>query len=94
MLPHEPAALRIAVRASLDKVLARSISPQELVRVIEMIAADSRAAGIRASLVLLDQAKMKAEDKTTPSTYLAQYIEGYNRALEDASELLNLESSG
>ena len=89
MLPTNIVDLREAVRQSAHMALNRAGSREELVRVFEIVAAESRLAGIRAALESIEEARKAAPMPELPhSSPMYLYAQGYDHALRDASELL------
>jgi hypothetical protein len=97
MLPHDPKELREAVRQAVSRTSATNVNQETFARTVECIALDARAAGIRAALALLTEARLKPRGVKTESAYvspLSLYIDGYDHAIKDMMELLQLESEG
>lgn len=94
-LPSDPASLREAVRQNAQALLHSAANRDEVVRAVEILAVEARAAGLRAALALVLQAQQPAPGtKIFQSSPMTLYLDGYRHAVGDVMELLSSEISG
>lgn len=95
-LPTDVKALREAVRKRAYTLLDHSANRDEFARVVEIIAVEARAAGVRAALGLVRDSQQEPAPGTKifQSSPMTLYVDGYRHAVGDVMEILSAEIVG